>query len=129
VNLMYCQQQVAATSTPVPEKPTATATFGAPPPPPPPPATNTPGKKGDTTPPLVNVTSVSSFVVYYVSGCGPNMLTVEAYVTDESRIGSVTLLIRYVGYAGNILAPMNLVGGNTAARTMWAGRHMPCSAA
>jgi len=107
VNLMNCGQQAAATSTKGAGAPTPT--FSAPPPPP---VTNTP-PKADTTPPVVDVTSVSAFDVYYITGCGANTITVEAYVTDDSGVGSVNLIVSYIGSgSGGIFVSMTPIGGN-----------------
>lgn len=78
----------------------------------PPTDTPVPPKPADTTPPAVNTISASAYDVYYQTGCGANTLTVQAYVTDDSGVGSVTLILNYVGKSLGANIPMTPIGGN-----------------
>jgi hypothetical protein len=66
----------------------------------------------DTTPPGINITQINpSDTGYYITGCGPNSITVQAHVTDASGVSNVTLLYQYSGGATTGL-PMTSLGGD-----------------
>ena len=66
----------------------------------------------DTTPPSVSITQINpADTGYYITGCGPNSITVQAHVTDASGVSSVTLAYRYSGGTTASL-PMTSLGGN-----------------
>ena len=107
LSLVDCKGGVAITTTvPAPG-------ITVPPPPPPQLSTNTPvpPKPADTTPPFVDVNFVSATDTYYSSGCGPNTFTVQALVTDDTGIGSVSIVLSYIG-VGETSIPMYPIGGN-----------------
>jgi hypothetical protein len=67
----------------------------------------------DTTPPSITVTQINpSDVGYYISGCGPNSITVQANVTDASGISNVTLTYQYSNGTSSTLSMNSLGGGN-----------------
>jgi hypothetical protein len=68
----------------------------------------------DRTNPVVTITLIQPTTLYYGSGCSASsgILTVEAYVTDESGVGNVELIYGFVG-AGTegISTLMTPIGG------------------
>jgi hypothetical protein len=69
--------------------------------------------RADTTPPSVNITQINpSDVGYYITGCGPNSITVQAHATDASGISNVTLAYRYSSGTSSTLAMTSLGGNN-----------------
>jgi hypothetical protein len=67
----------------------------------------------DTTPPSVSITQISpSDTGYYITGCGPNSITVQAHVTDASGISHVTLAYRYSDGTSSSMTMSSLGGGN-----------------
>ncbi len=66
----------------------------------------------DTTPPSIAITQINpSDTGYYITGCGPNSITVQSHVTDASGVSSVTLGYRYSDGTSASL-PMTSLGGN-----------------
>jgi hypothetical protein len=75
----------------------------------------------DTTPPsITSIVVTPSDNAYYITGCGPNVVTVQANVADLSGISSVILNYRYSGGAQHQIA-MNNTGGNTYSGTINVG--------
>ena len=67
----------------------------------------------DTTPPAINITQVTpSDVGYYITGCGPNSITVRANVTDASGISNVTLTYQYSNGTSSTLSMPSSGAGN-----------------
>ncbi len=67
----------------------------------------------DTTPPSVAITQIDpSDTGYYITGCGPNSITVRAHVTDASGVSSVTLIYRYSNGTSASLPMTSSGGGN-----------------
>ncbi len=103
---------VPATSTVLPPAPTRTASLTP---------TRTEAPKNptvtpvpaDTTPPQIHITSVTpSDTAYYITGCGPNSIVVEADATDGSGVASVTLVYQYSGGGSHAVA-MSSIGGSS----------------
>jgi hypothetical protein len=114
LNLVYCKGAVpiTPTNTAVPQQKPPTDITPIPQQKPPTDISPVPPKPADTTPPAVGKISASAYDVYYQTGCGPNTFTVQAYVTDDSGVGSVNLVLNYVGKSLGANIPMTSIGGN-----------------
>jgi hypothetical protein len=70
----------------------------------------------DTTPPSISGITVNpADNAYYTSGCGPNTVSVSAFVSDASGVGSVTLQYQYAGGATYSIGMADAGGGNYTA--------------
>lgn len=67
----------------------------------------------DTTPPGITITNINpADVGYYITGCGPNSISVQANVTDASGISNVSLTYQYSNGTSSNLSMTSMGGGN-----------------
>jgi hypothetical protein len=82
--------------------------------------TFTPVPADTISPSITGIVLNPADIVYYISGCGPNSISVQGDVNDPSGIGQVTLAYQYSAGPGKSIG-MTSGGGSTYSATISVG--------